>query len=67
MYIMCVTEAGDCIGQIEADHVPAVGDTFRWRSQGPYRVIHRQWQFPYDEKDVAKKVKLEVEFVSSGL
>ena len=61
MAIMKIIQSGKPLGDIEAEFVPAIGDTFHWEKYGPYRVLDRIWNFPAEYNDVAHRVTLEVE------
>lgn len=64
MPIMRVEIDGQSQGTIEDDHVPAVGDTFFWKTHGPFRVLDRVWIFPAEYNDVAHRVTLTVERIT---
>ena len=52
MPLIRIVEGDHVIGNIEAETVPAVGDTFWWETNGPYEVLSRTWHFPpgYNEE-----------------
>lgn len=62
---MRVLEGDEQLFEFEADHVPAIGDTFSWKTAGPFRVTDRAWNFPAEYNDVVHRVTLTVERVGS--
>lgn len=61
MPIMRVIENDEVLGTIEAEHIPMIGDSFTWKTNGPFNVIDRSWNFPAEHNDVAHLVTLHVE------
>jgi len=41
-----VLDGDKVVGDIEAEIVPSVGDTFWWKTSGPYEVQSREWHLP---------------------
>ena len=46
MPIIRVLDGDKVVGDIEAETVPAVGDTLWWKTNGPYEVQGREWHLP---------------------
>jgi hypothetical protein len=58
---MRIQEGDNVLGEIEADHIPVTGDTFWWKTAGPFRVTDREWNFPAEYNDVVHRVTVTVE------
>ena len=54
------------VGNIESEDSPAIGDTFWYETNGPYRVIDRTWHFPSGFNDRAETATLVVEPIPLG-
>lgn len=67
MTIIRVMDGENFIDDIEAEIVPAVGDTFSWEKHGPYVIQEREWHLPpgYVE-DQAHTVTVRVKEVAKA-
>lgn len=65
---MRVVDGNEYIGTMEAPVVPAVGDSFFWKTNGPYEVLSRLWSFPEEyQSDRPELVTLSVrKILASG-
>ena len=64
MTIIRVVEQDKSLGDFEADQIPAIGDSFTWKTFGHFLVTAREWNFPAEYNDVAHRVTLTVDRLS---